>query len=280
MVEQGIHWMTAGMPLLLLILAGWSIASASAQRLPDGDIAVADGHGALQAWYERPTTRYGHGVLGDAIEAGSLVVLDDHGKRHEHVLPDHRVFEDITPRLADLDGDGRIEVVTIRSDLDAGAAVAVYAVNSGSLVEVAASDPIGQRNRWLSIAAIADFLGDGRRSIAVVRTPHLSGVLELLALREGKLVRVAGPQSGYSSHAIGSRVLSLAVAVDLDGNGTADLAVPDLSRRQVVFVTFAGGLRALSRHPLPARVGGQIRAAGSRTIAVPLEDGTVLEIRN
>jgi hypothetical protein len=189
-------------------------------------------------------------------------------------------FEDITPRLADLDGDGRNEVVTIRSDLDTGAAVAVYAVNSGALVEIAASEPIGQRNRWLSIAAIADFLGDGTRSIAVVRTPHLSGVLELLALLNGRLVRKGGPQAGYSSHAIGSRVLSLALAVDRDGNGVTDLAVPDVTRRQVVFVTFSSGLRVLSRHPLPTRVGDQIRITGSGAVAVPLEDGTVFEIKN
>lgn len=248
----------------------------AADRLPDGGIAQAGGCCVLQAWYERPTGRYRHAVLGDAIEAGSLVVIDLDGRRHELVLPDIQVFEDITPRIADLDGDGRNEVVTIRADLAAGAAVAVYGLVDGRLAEVAATTPIGQPHRWLSIAAIADFLGDGSRSVAVVRTPHLAGVLELLALRDGRLVRVAGPAAGYSSHAIGSRVLSLAAAVE--GSGAAGLAVPDITRRRVVLVAFAGGLRVIAARDVPGRVADRIRPVPGGRLVVPLEDGTVAEI--
>ncbi|MEQ9330069.1 VCBS repeat-containing protein [Thalassobaculum sp.] len=258
----------------LAVLAG--PGQATAERLPDGGIAEAAGQGVVRAWYERPTGRYGHGVLGDAIEGGSLVAVDPEGRRHEHVLPVSRVFEDITPRLADLDGDGRNEVVTIRSDLASGAAVAVYGIRDGALVEIAATAPIGSANRWLSIAAIADFLGDGTRTVAVVRTPHLAGLLELLALRDGRLVRVAGPVAGFSSHAIGSRVLSLAAAIERAG--AADLAVPDLARRRVVLVRFAGGLRAVASRDLPGRVADRIRPLATGGLAVPLEDGTVLEI--
>lgn len=260
--------------LAAALLAG-PVAPA-AERLPDGGIAEAGGCCVLQAWYERPTGRYRHAVLGDAIEAGSLVVIDHDRRRHELVLPDTQVFEDITPRIADLDGDGRSEVVTIRADLAAGAAVAVYGMVDGRLVEVAATAPIGQPHRWLSIAAIADFLGDGTRSVAVVRTPHLAGVLELLALRDGRLVRVAGPAAGYSSHAIGSRVLSLAAAVE--GAGAAELAVPDITRRRVVLVRFLGGLRAVAARDLPGRVVDRIRPSAGGRLTVPLEDGTVAEI--
>lgn len=74
--------------------------------LPAGGIAEAKGNGPVRAWYEKPTKRYDHGVLGDAIEAGSLVVFDNAGRKYEVVLPETFVFEDITPRIADLDGDG------------------------------------------------------------------------------------------------------------------------------------------------------------------------------
>ncbi|MEQ8813887.1 MAG: VCBS repeat-containing protein [Thalassobaculum sp.] len=260
----------------LAVLAG--PGQATAERLPDGGIAEAAGQGVVRAWYERPTGRYGHGVLGDAIEGGSLVAVDPEGRRHEHVLPVSRVFEDITPRLADLDGDGRNEVVAIRSDLASGAAVAVYGIRDGALVEIAATAPIGSANRWLSIAAIADFLGDGVPRIAVVRTPHLSGVLELLELRGERLARIAGPAAGYSTHAIGSRVLSLAAVVDVDGDAAADLALPDLARRRVVLVGFAGGLRVLGSHGLPGRVTDRIRVVAPGRLAVPLEDGGTAEI--
>ena len=40
-------------------------------------------------------------------------------------LPLNRVFEDLVPRLVDLDGDGRDEVVLVESDLLRGAALVV-----------------------------------------------------------------------------------------------------------------------------------------------------------
>ena len=143
-------------PIAVAALAICALTSAglAQERLPDGDIATAGGSGPVQAWYGQPTTRYDHAILGDAIEGGSLVVIDAQGIRHELVLPERLVFEDITPRLADLDGDGRSEIVTIRTDVTAGAAVAVYELAEGQLVERAATAPIGLPHRWLSIAEI------------------------------------------------------------------------------------------------------------------------------
>ncbi len=115
-----------------------------------------------------------------------MIAIDEERRRDELVLPQTRVFEDITPRLADLDGDGRNEVVAIRTDVSAGAAVAVYHMVDGKLKERAATAPLRLANRWLSLAAIADFRGDGRRQIAVVKTPHIGGILEILALRGGR----------------------------------------------------------------------------------------------
>lgn len=39
--------------------------------VPDGEVSKA---GPFTAWLIDPTTRYNHGVLGDAIEAGGFVV--------------------------------------------------------------------------------------------------------------------------------------------------------------------------------------------------------------
>ena len=89
------------------------------QPLPDGRIAsraVGERGDIDQAWYAAPTTRYRHGVLGDRIEAGALVVISATGEARWLTLPSHEVFEDITPRLADLDRDGTTEVITILAD--------------------------------------------------------------------------------------------------------------------------------------------------------------------
>ena len=56
------------------------------ERLPHGGEAEATGNG-LRAWYDQPTRRYDHGMLGDAIEGGGLVVLDKTGRRYEPLLP-------------------------------------------------------------------------------------------------------------------------------------------------------------------------------------------------
>jgi hypothetical protein len=67
----------------------------------------------IEAEYTEPTARYAHGVLGDAVEWGALVLTVDmcFGCEVKHVrqftirLPENRVFEDIAPRIVDLDGD-------------------------------------------------------------------------------------------------------------------------------------------------------------------------------
>jgi len=221
--------------------------------IPHGYVATAPSGGVTGAWYTQPTARYGHGVLGDAIEGGGLAVQAAAG-RLDLTLSDRFVFEDIAPRLADLDQDGINEIVTIRSDVFAGAAIAVYETGIDGLVEVAATKSIGQPNRWLNIAGIADYSGDGRLDIAMVRTPHIRGRLEVWTLRGNRLERL-GTVNGFSNHAIGSTELGQAVTADFNGDSIADLAVPDASRLGLRYVSLAGGTaRILDATPLAGRV--------------------------
>lgn len=247
-------------------------------RLPDGGTGRHPGRGVVEAWYAQPTTRYLHGVLGDAIEGGSLVAVDHLGQKYELVLPTSQVFEDITPRVVDLEGDGSNEVVTIRSGVSDGASVVVYGIVDGALIERAATTPIGQPNRWLSIAGIADFRGDGTQQISIVKTPHIGGVLELLALNGKELVTLYSPNPGYSTHIIGSRILSLAGVGDLDGNGTADLALPEQNGRRLVVLTFGTVITELFSQALPSRINGAIQILPYGRISVPMEAGQRLLI--
>ena len=224
----------AVLPALLLL----GSAGLAQDRLPDGGVAMSGGAGVVKAWYGQPVTRYGHAVLGDAIEGGALLAVDAAGQTHRLALPHHLVFEDITPRLADLDGDGTSEIVTISSDLAAGAAVAVYGMAGGRLSERAATPPIGQPHRWLSIAAIADFTDDPGLEIAIVKTPHIGGVLEILSLAGNGLTRIRPALPGFSTHVIGSREVSLAHSQDIDGDGFAELALPSQNRLGVTVLGF------------------------------------------
>jgi hypothetical protein len=264
------------MPILrsactLLTLFAFSASAYAADRLPDGATARFGSGNIRTAWYTAPTDRYGHGVLGDAIEAGALTVQTAKGARAELLLPESEVFEDITPRLADLDGDGNAEVITILSSLQKGSALAVYSLRADKLFLKARTPFIGQSNRWLNIAGIADY-GSGV-SVALVRTPHIGGELQFWILSNNKLTRIAALQ-GFSNHFIGSRALSLSATLDANNDGTPDIVVPSADRRALRVISMKGGLKELRRIELGAPVSGNIMRSVGAKLSVPLSDGT------
>ncbi len=150
------------------------------------------------ARYDGPTTRYAHGVLGDAIEHTTLVLTLDDGVERRFTLPETLVFEDTAPRLADVSGDGRPEVIVVESDVKLGARLAVYTAQG----RLTATAPIGQANRWLAPVGAADIDGDGAIEIAYVDRPHLAQVLRLVRLEGDDLIETATLR-GVTNHRIG-----------------------------------------------------------------------------
>ncbi|MEM7215109.1 MAG: hypothetical protein AAF423_06155 [Pseudomonadota bacterium] len=248
--------------------------------LPDGRIATGTGD-IVEAWYSEPTTRYGHAVLGDGIEAGALKVKNNRGETYTFRLPSTEVFEDITPRLADLDLDGRTEVITILSSQFEGASVAVFHLNGNAFVKIAQTPFIGTSNRWLNIAEIKKFGGNRRPDIAIVVTPHLAGILQIYRYRNDRLVRIAGA-SGYSNHFIGSNELRLSAVADVNNNGIPDLAIPSLGRNELVFIGIQGTrFVELDRVQMPARIDRAILARendGKPEFVVGLDDGKIYRV--
>lgn len=236
----------------------------------------------VRAWYGEPTSRYRHGVLGDAIEGGALVAELSDGQRLIHRLDEALVFEDIAPRIADLDGDGRAEIVTIIAHQGQGAAVAIFAVEDGRLAMKARNAFIGRANRWLNIAAVAPLAGGGTPEIAIVTTPHIGGRLAILRYAGGAITRLA-TADGFSNHVIGSPELRLSATADVDGDGLPDLALPSADRRSLRIVGFGpDGLVDKARIDLPARIDKAIAVAGARratVFTIGLEDGRVFEAR-
>ncbi|WP_341365533.1 VCBS repeat-containing protein [Yoonia sp. BS5-3] len=179
---------------LLAVLAG----AASAERI-------------LSAEYAGPTDRYAHGILGDAIEWGELRIttdgvdasspiqlLVDQQLVYQITLPQDRVFEDVAPRLADLDGDGNPEVIVVESQANTGAQLAIYDETG----KIASTPHIGTRNRWLAPIGAADLDGDGFVEIAYIDRPHLAKTLRVWRFKDGALTEVVAG-AGLTNHRIG-----------------------------------------------------------------------------
>lgn len=186
--------------------------------LGQGGSGCPDTVGTTAAWYELPTDRYAHGVLGDAIEAARLNTYLSPTTEHLEVsscgdksvtLDEAHVFEDTTPRLADLDGDGLHEVIVVRSHREKGAQLAIYADVPGQreLSLIAATPYIGTRNRWLAPIGAADLDGDGHIEIAYIDRPHLAKTLRVWRFKGGELTEIAAA-SGLTNHRIGEDFIS------------------------------------------------------------------------
>lgn len=160
---------------------------------------------------EDPTTRYAHGVLGDDVEYTVLSVKKDRTTVRAKV-PITQVFEDLAPRVVELDGSGPPEIVVVEANDRAGAALVIYqpdfrAGRRPKVVRLAATPWIGARYKWLAPAAAADFDGDGTKDIAYVETPHEAGVLKFVTLKGARLEEIASAE-GFSNHREGDDFIS------------------------------------------------------------------------
>ena len=253
-----------------------------ANALPDGRPALGKGDVA-EVWLTEPTGRYGHGVLGDAVEAGGLLVRRADGSTLSLALPEDQVFEDLQPRLADLDGDGSPEILVVRSSLSGGAVLTAYGVGAAGLGLVAQGPERLTANRWLNPVGVADFDGDGIPEVAYVETPHIGGVLRILSLQDGRLVQEAEAY-GFSNHFIGSRALGLSAILDVDGDGLPEILLPDTRRRAVKAMGFVGGkLQERASYGLNAQIIGDFRLEDLdgndlEDVIIPLSDDRELWI--
>jgi hypothetical protein len=248
--------------------------------LPDGRI-VTGTHDIARAWLAQPTERYDHGILGDKIEAGSLVIESPEGKRQEVKLDDDAVFEDLSPRIADLDGNGHDAVIVVKSYLKRGSALAVIAERRGRYQVVAETPALGAPHRWLDPAGIADFTSNGKLDIALVRQPHVIGSLELWSWGNNALHKVAELPDA-ANHIAGTRAIDMSAVADFDGDGVADLALPSLDRGNLRIVSFAPQAREIASVALPAKAAtdiGLMRKGTAPVLVLGLADGSLAVVR-
>lgn len=184
--------------------------------------------------YAMPTEKYDHGILGDKIEAEQLVVVVD-SVFYEFNLPSEYVFEDIRPRLYDVDCDNELEFITIRTNVFQGGGIAIYKIVGEQLVEYAHVPEIGTANRWLNIVAINDLDNDGLIELVWIETPHIGGILKVAKIKAGTL-QVLAEKAQYSNHAIGEQNLCLSVLTEQLNKKV--FYVPDQSRNKIIGFTF------------------------------------------
>ena len=210
----------------LRLIRGDDTYTQEVNALPDARILLDEAGRLL--FLSAPTEQYPHGVLGDTLEATTITLVDttiDPYSIREIQIDPGDVIEGIAPIWVDLDGDGEREIIVTQSNADTGARVVVYR-EDGSLF--ASAEPIGQGFRWRHQLAVGQFIEGGLQEIAVIRTPHISGVIEIYAL-EGDRLEIMGVLGGYSSHQIGSRNLDSSLAADLNGDGRIEVITPDQS---------------------------------------------------
>lgn len=248
------------------------VARSTVDVLPDARPLLADldgngdgGHVVVLAGPD--TERYRHGVLGDAVEATRLCVLERHslGVLREIVLAAPHVFEDTAPRrvvLVSRDG-----LLTVRSGPQGAQLVLVEADPAGAaLMRIAASGPaLGSINRWMAPTT------NGQRWMAV-HTPHIGGVLHEYQ-QHGRELLPTRMLEGVSNHIIGSRRLDLAAWLG------PWLLMPDQRQRNLFLLDGRNGWRQAHVWQLPSRVVATASLEDSLGVLILHEDGSVAVAR-
>ena len=196
------------------------------------------------ARYSGVTQIYGHLVLGKPHNWSTLEVTLSNGGVTRVILSE-RVFEDIAPRLVDMDGDGNPEILTVEARPGQGARVAFYGLGPAGQLGLRAATPyIGTNNRWLAPVGVADFDGDGAVEFAYVDRPHLAKTLRMWRWNSGLdgdvWLQELAMVGGLTNHRIGEDWITGGVRDCGDG---PEMVLARGNWAGMVAVRFIGGFR-------------------------------------
>lgn len=248
------------------------VARSEIDVLPDArplqaDLDGAGDGGQLVVLAGADAERYPHGVLGDAVEATRICLMDRHSLAvvRDLVLARPHVLEDIAPRRVTL--GARDAVLSVRSGPQGAQLVLIDAdPNSTESLRIAARGPVlGMANRWLSPTT------DGRHWLAV-HTPHIGGVLHAYRL-DGAHLHADRIRNDVSNHQIGSRQLDLAAW------HAERMLIPDQGRQRLLLLDGRSGWQRTREWELPSRVTHTASLGVSEGVAILHEDGTAAVVR-
>jgi hypothetical protein len=258
----------------LVIWENAEIARLAVDALPDARLLVDENDRILLL--TGPTERYDHGVLGDAVEATVITLIETQPNiRVATTIPVDApaVIEGIAPIWVDITGDGLREIIVTVSDRVSGARLEVF----DEAGQVVASGPaIGLGYRWRNQMVLLPGPDDASEIVDVL-TPHINGVVEFYQMESDRLEIVA-QAPGYTSHVIGTRNLDIGLAGDFDADGRVEVVLPNQT------LTSLGAIRheaqgAVVAWDLPiegqvsTNLAGLALADGSLALGVGLEDG-------
>ena len=236
--------------------------------------ATARAEAIATAEYAAPVDRYGHFALGRPHEYARLTATTNNGRSYMLTLPDDEVFEDLAPRLVSLTPGEPHEILSIISQRDSGARLALIRLRADHLEISAQSPPIGTPMRWLNPVGIAEFDNDGQAEVAAVITPHLNGTLKIYRRSGDRLVEITS-LSGVSNHVHGSAELALSTPALIAGQ--MQLLVPDTARHRLRIIALRGARLAETAHcQLAAPLTGALRMVSASEISVGLPSGRQL----
>ena len=261
---------------LVLWQNGSEAGRMAVDALPDARLLVDEKERILLL--TKPSSRYPHGIAGDRLEATEITLLETRPSLKvvtRIAIPGQRVVEGISPIWADLNGDGRREIIVTISDSEQGAQVVVYSESGDQL---AVGPAVGQGNRWRHQLAVAPFGVNGETELAEVLTPHIGGIAGFYRLEGGSLNLVA-QQAGVTSHTIGSRNLDMGLAGDLDGDGQPELVVFDQSFMELTALRRTGdGVEIAWQTPVGGKAAtnlASVNLGGGLILGVGRDDGVL-----
>lgn len=222
--------------------------AASQTRLPINALTdtriLIDGNNRLLI-LTGPTDRYDHGVLGDRLEASSITLVETSPTLHvvqEILINEPDVIEGLSPIWADINNDGKRDIIVTLSNNNTGARIAAYSEDGTLLAE---SEPIGLGHRWRHQVALAQFDPNTSPLLVDIRTPHIRGIVEFFQLNDGKL-DIIQEIGDISAHSIGSRNLDSAIAGDFNNDGITELLAPNQPHTNLNVISFDGSIITLS----------------------------------
>lgn len=222
--------------------------------------------------------RYAHGILGDKIESTGFAVYKDGKVVSQFELSNDRVFETLRPLVADLipENPGK-EIILTSSNEREGARVDIY---SQSGLFIGQSSPIGRGYRWLHILGVAPFNDTQRPYLAIVKTPHINGTLELLHWN-GESLETEISLKNVSTHQIRSSNLNMALLINMDNTSDSELLIPSFDFRNLLVIKFKDNeLKVIKKFELPKRISTNIYydEGNSTSVWLGLSDGSIVNI--
>jgi hypothetical protein len=238
------------------------------------------------------TRRIGQGVFGERWEYRALRLRRMVGQEavtwvdHQVELPLDELFEDRAVRRVAPLGSAAAEgcgtgFLVVRSHVEYGAALALYApASSGGLEPAAASAPLGGPGRWRDVIGVADVVGDGRPRVVEVAEPHVIGRLQIDDIRDGRIAPISG-LDGYTSHRFGTARQGIGALISLTGHDIADIVVPTRDWTCLAVLTARGAvLRERTRlscaaAPLIDVTAADLDGDGQDEVVAVRADGTI-----